>query len=266
MFGGTDGSGAAGAMGDTWIWDGRSWSQLNPVPSPGARAFAGMAADGAGGIILFGGGADNADQPRNDTWRWDGHTWTLLHPAHPGPMLSGSRVMAFDPAIHAIVLYTGAQTWEWTGSDWSEVMIPGPSATDGGPRRDFALAFDPTSRRMLMFGGTNLAPPSSALGDTWAFDGRRWTRVAVGGPAGGVAVMATVSAGVDMLGEDGTWQWKGTVWSRLAGPSGPDWGYFGSMAQAGPASVLLVPGRQASSGSPQTHLWLWDGSSWRTVT
>ena len=263
VFGGTDGSGATGAMGDTWTWNGSSWHRLNPEVSPPARAFAGLASDGSGGLILFGGGAANADQVRNDTWRWDGTNWTQLHPAHPGPTLSTPRVMAYDPAIHRIVLFTGNETWEWTGSDWLHLMISGPTQAGASQRQYFGLAFDPASNRLLLFGGTLFGPPFTRLADTWAFDGHSWERLSVAGPGGGVAVMGTVRDGVIMLGEGGSWKWTGSTWLRQPTATGPQWGVFGAMAAAGGPTALLVPGKPEASGSPQLKVWVWTGSGWK---
>ncbi len=66
-------------FGDTWTWDGTTWTQVASTgPSP--REFAGMAATG-GQIVLFGGyGASGA---LGDTWTWDGTTWTQASTTGP---------------------------------------------------------------------------------------------------------------------------------------------------------------------------------------
>jgi hypothetical protein len=67
LFGGTA---RHGPLGDTWTWDGSTWTKQAPATSPPAREFASMAYDPAtGNLVLFGG--DNAG-PRsfNDTWTW----------------------------------------------------------------------------------------------------------------------------------------------------------------------------------------------------
>jgi hypothetical protein len=60
--------------GETWIWDGRSWSQKHPSASPPARQQEAMAYDaGRQVVVLFGG----YHKPfMADTWTWDGSTWT----------------------------------------------------------------------------------------------------------------------------------------------------------------------------------------------
>ena len=73
LFGGISGDGTP--LNDTWAWDGCHWSQLKPAVSPPGRSFGALAFDASSGkVILFGGGAANADPTRNDTWSWNGAT------------------------------------------------------------------------------------------------------------------------------------------------------------------------------------------------
>lgn len=67
-------------------------------------------------------------------------------------------------------------TWVWDGAAWSQVTTPGPT-----PRRGPAMAYDASSRQVLLFGGYGPADPQrpddwSYLGDTWSFDAgtRTW--------------------------------------------------------------------------------------------
>ena len=55
LFGGCESCGGSfGLMGDTWEWDGQSWTELHPAQSPPAR-FGAVAGTVAGKIVLFGG-------------------------------------------------------------------------------------------------------------------------------------------------------------------------------------------------------------------
>ena len=85
LFGGyTRTAGGVVAFGDTWTWDGSTWTKQAPASSPPARADAAMAYDAATGtVVLFGGSGANGSF--SDTWTWDGSTWTKQNPAaHPG--------------------------------------------------------------------------------------------------------------------------------------------------------------------------------------
>src|SRR5437588_11451476 len=46
------------------------------------------------------------------------------------------------------------------------------AAAQPGAREHAAMAFDPAGARVLLFGG--FAGQEDVLGDTWAWDGRRW--------------------------------------------------------------------------------------------
>ena len=65
LFGGYDGN----AYGDTWTWDGSTWTQQAPATSPGARYGAVMADDAATGNVVLFGGAD-IKLVLDDTWTW----------------------------------------------------------------------------------------------------------------------------------------------------------------------------------------------------
>jgi hypothetical protein len=66
---------ASGDLGDTWVWDGRSWEQLagaGPQPRSGARmAFSGET------IVLFGGREERPEgfHDRNDLWELRADRW-----------------------------------------------------------------------------------------------------------------------------------------------------------------------------------------------
>jgi hypothetical protein len=173
--------------------------------------------------------------------------------------------MAYDAAIHRIVLFTGTQTWEWTGSDWTQIMVAGPSTPRGSARQNYGMAFDEVSNRLLVFAGNDFGPPPyTPLSDTWAFDGQAWSKIADGGPAGGIAVMSAVGSGLVMLEGDGTWRWDGSRWVHLSPAHFPGCGYFASIAPAGGEQALLVPAKSAFSGGPAAQMWLWSGSDWTT--
>ena len=66
LFGGTQGP--PPALSDTWVWDGSSWTQLQPHKSPEGRWAAGLVYDPLDrGLVLFGGELVG-DPFANDTW------------------------------------------------------------------------------------------------------------------------------------------------------------------------------------------------------
>jgi hypothetical protein len=77
LFGGIADDSEGVPLGDTWIWDGSTWTQ--GPDGPPARAGGSMAPYGSSGAVLFGGATSTAMLA--DTWIWDGSTWTSV----PGP-------------------------------------------------------------------------------------------------------------------------------------------------------------------------------------
>src|SRR5207249_2022981 len=107
LFGGTA---RHGALGDTWTWDGSTWTKQAPKTSPPARFGASMAYDAAtGNVVLFG-----SFSAPGDTWTWDGWTWTTQAPARSPP-----------PQRHLDLglWLTGKAVWPITGV----LVPPGPA-------------------------------------------------------------------------------------------------------------------------------------------
>jgi hypothetical protein len=89
LFGGEDAT--ATVLGDTWIWDGTTWTQAFPAHSPAPRVGA-MAATLGSLVVLFGGDAGLTDNELSDTWVWDGTDWTPLNVSGPSPRFGGILV------------------------------------------------------------------------------------------------------------------------------------------------------------------------------
>jgi hypothetical protein len=173
LFGGED----TAALGDTWQWDGIDWTKVSES-GPSARSSAAMAFDSARNrSVLFAGQSDNSRL--NDTWEFDGQNWTQQQDI--GPPARRSHAMAFDNVSKRVVLFGGmgagdnslGDTWAWDGGEWVQVAEFGPS-----PRLDTALSTAGGSN-LILFGGTSGSQPNNVaqiLGDTWEFDGKRWTQ------------------------------------------------------------------------------------------
>ena len=65
LFGGSDGT-PGGHIGDTWLWDGETWSELTFPRGPNARWGAALGSGGSNGAAILFGGNDN--QFLSDTW------------------------------------------------------------------------------------------------------------------------------------------------------------------------------------------------------
>jgi N-acetylneuraminic acid mutarotase len=237
LFGGRDFGGPAGYddLGDTWTYDGRSWTRQGAA-GPLARDAAGMVAlDGA--IVLFGGfdcnislslccnEACGSPSVLDDMWSWDGSKWTQLRvpgtkpPAQARASMGSldNTIVLLDDDICGTDLF---DTWVWNGAVWTVANVDGPKV-DGA-------AMSPLNGALVLFGGAVGLQHDTA--DTWTWDGSTWTKLDVTGPsARDRASMATLNGTVVLFGgetEDGsvlgdTWTWDGSTWTKhdVTGPS-----------------------------------------------
>jgi N-acetylneuraminic acid mutarotase len=92
LFGGID----EVLLGDTWTWDGATWTQQS-LSGPSPRSNAAMATVG-NQVMLFGGsrGSECGEAAcwGDDTWTWDGTGWTRQSVAGPSGRL-GASMAAF---------------------------------------------------------------------------------------------------------------------------------------------------------------------------
>ncbi|MBI4865691.1 MAG: hypothetical protein HY816_01950 [Candidatus Wallbacteria bacterium] len=176
LFGGFNGV----YLQDVWEWDGASWIEGAPLTKPSIRSRPGMAyATHLGATIMFGGqlGAGGLGQ---DTWSWNGSDWTELVTAHKPPGRQNPYI-AYDAARRKVVLFGGSistsptdaqqDTWEFDGTDWTEVF----PATKPSKRTEGAMVFDPVRQRCLIFGGR--LGTGSASDESWTYDGTTWTQL-----------------------------------------------------------------------------------------
>jgi Galactose oxidase, central domain len=156
---------------DTWVWDGTTWAQLQPVTSPPARENHAMAYDTARGrIVLFGGSTQlNGAGIVQDTWEFDTSTWIPESPA-VSPAARIAHTMTFDASRNVTLLFGGGagadfgDTWAWDGSSWTQLTPP----TSPACRDRSAMAFGQGGHTVLFGGYANCnASPLGYVADTW---------------------------------------------------------------------------------------------------
>jgi Kelch motif len=121
------------SLGDTWIWDGTSWTEV-AVRGPSPRTGAAMATLN-GKVVLFG-GEDDTNSLVDDTWTWDGTRWTAEDVLAPDRRLFGSMAeLDGKVVLFGGVLPTLAQggTWTWDGESWMQRDVTGPATRTGAP-------------------------------------------------------------------------------------------------------------------------------------
>ena len=271
LFGGQSddpNEGVQGILGDTWEWDGSFWTQASDIGPPG-RAQHAMAFDSKRNItILFGGSVAQTGLVA-DTWQWDGQDWTQLLDSGPPPR--SQHALAFDSARNRTVLFGGnagfgqsqslfQDTWEFDGQEWAQRDDSGPPA-----RADHGMAFDSTSGRTILFGGTN---GPTTFGDTWAWDALTWVQVAeFGPPARETAVMAAFAGSVVLFGGGtfvnifaDTWQFDGKRWIQRQ-DIGPGPRVFHTLAFDSSRNVAVMFGGSRADGAGRGDTWELRGAS-----
>lgn len=226
LFGGI----LSNTFGDTWEWDGTTWTNRS-VSGPSPRQVFGMVYDSLRHrTVLYGGLSPGGIL--SDTWEWDGTAWTQVAASGPGPRCGAT--FAFDSFRGRTVLFGGqgtgpvlGDTWEYDGTSWSLVSSGGPAAAFYGK-----MAFDSARGRTVLFGGSD---GINYFGDTWEWNGTVWQLVApaAAGPGnrsqhamafapgvgGGVLVHGGANSGGTL---SDLWKWDGVAWSQLSatGPIG----------------------------------------------
>lgn len=171
-------------FGDTWEWDGVTWTQKFPPQSPSPRSGFGMTYSPLhGGVVLYGGqvGSTPVDVTANaEAWKYDGTNWTPL-PAGPSPLIGLG--LAFDSKRNVLVLYGGRTefvgseslaVWELGATSWKGPIQPTPNP---GPLTYFAMTYDSVMERTLIFGGYISQMFFGGSDKTWAWDGTSWTEI-----------------------------------------------------------------------------------------
>jgi len=237
LFAGYNGN--FGGLNDTWEYNcsTHTWAQMNPANSPSPRQAHKLAYDPNLGLTVLYGGSNNFQ----DTWTWNGTNWTQVAGANqPGIRLDhalafdGFRVMLFGGSKNAGL--AANDTWGFTGTAWTQLTVTGPPA---GSRH--AMAQDPGSQRVILFGGSNVSSGSYS-NDTWEWNGANlsWCQATLTAPlptgreypamaydGRGVIFMGGLSSGLSGLGDTSRYQGSRTYTFRaglmdnFAPPSDP---------------------------------------------
>jgi uncharacterized protein (TIGR03437 family) len=273
LFGGAGSTVMNLNLGDTWVWDGSTWTQESPMTSPPAENSHAMAYDSLHGqVVLFG---------RQGMWLWNGSNWTQPFPKKsPGPRFGCA--MAYDSKHMQVVLFGGqdaitnqylGDTWLWDGSNWTQIS----PANSPRPRAQHTLVYDSFNQQMVFFGGTgNEFQSKSVFHDTWTWDGSNWTeQFPTNSPplryAHAMVYDSAQSQSVMFGGYDDelntygdTWVWDGSNWTQESPQTSPPARAYSSMAyDSAHGLAVLFGGENGLVGvNPMSFQFLSDTWTW----
>lgn len=175
LFGGAD---VGGYYGDTWEWDGTTWTRRS-LSGPSPRIGSAMTFDSGRGVAVLYGGSGASDDYLGDTWEWNGSTWSNREAGVGGRL---GAALVYDSNRQRSVLFGGssggciAGTAEWDGVTWVNRGGAEPSG-----RWNPSFAYDSSRRVAVLFGGyvCNSEPP---VADTWEWNGGSWGQLTVSSP------------------------------------------------------------------------------------
>ena len=227
LFGGCEPGGTV-RYGDTWEWDGASWTQVSTT-GPTPRSGQAMIYDSARGQTILYGGSNASSQPQYDTWSWNGSEWQQVASSGPGGRWYNHQI-AYDANRERVVLFGGYSpgsgpylddTWEWDGASWTSIPVTSPPA-----RADHRMVYDSHRGTIILFGGGSEA---QLLNDTWEYDGIVWQQLNVGLPGQRWRHLMCYDSArnvVVMTGGGGTDGSYSDTWELGCGaPEGPDYTY-----------------------------------------
>jgi|GEM_PF-5439095 len=160
-------------LGDTWVWNGAAWRELELEHDGGLPAQGGTAMEYSperGTVVLW---ARSADKQRGQLWELAETQWRRLGPPLPPRYLA---VLKQSPAVGGLVLFGG-----WDGAarvDSTSVFRSGgwtklDSMQRPRGRNHAAAAVDPRGR-VLVHGGHD---GTSVFGDLWSLDSTGWRQL-----------------------------------------------------------------------------------------
>jgi len=196
--------------------------------------------------------------------------WKEMTTIGQRPPARGAGGICFDTKRQVVVLFGGAalggtflnDIWEWNGSTWTQKFPQGPSPI---PRRNPNLVYDEARQRVVTYGGMDAL--YAPLGDTWEYDGQRWTNAVPPvspGPKHGHSMWYDPGRQRTALyGGQGTtaiWEWDGAVWSSRQPALSPSARYESACAFDFDRGRMILFG--GDSFGPTSDTWEFDGSSW----
>ena len=119
---------------DTWLWDGRTWSEHRQPSGPRVYWPLMTFDSGHDQIVLTGSTIYDVTRAttRTETWLWHGGSWQQAHPSSAPNSYSVDSSIAYDASNRRVVLYADIpkgyvathEMWTWDGTNWTRVSLP----------------------------------------------------------------------------------------------------------------------------------------------
>ncbi len=223
-----------------------------------------------------------SSQTHTPTWT---PTATSVTPA-VAPSGRSYPPLVYDDAMNALLLFSGqdytgsaplTDTWIWNGSTWTRLH----PAHQPGPRTDAAIAYDPTTQQIVLYGGLSTAGNTPTLSDTWTWNGSDWTQqhpasspparlfssLAYDDGSGQLVLFGGEAPGMNSRGTalNDTWIWTGSNWQQQHPATVPPARAKASLAyDDGSGQLVLFGGDADTSGVVALNdTWIWTGSNWQ---
>ncbi len=274
LFGGT----FIGATNTTYRYRNGKWTLVPQTGDPGPRSLPLMEYDPVRGVTLMYGGL-NESREFYDFWQYQSGRWTPIV-AEGTPSSCSYPVGAWDANRNRLVMVcSDARVHEWDGETWRAFdTFP----TDRQPRADrrFSSAvYDPSSRRVLLFGGYTFG--RDYVNEFWAWDGTSWTQLARNRTAPDSRSLASFfydpsSQKIILYGGIGRrratdsvkrygdmWSWDGSNWTEMTTVSLKPPARYGAQTR----TDLMTGRTMLFGGKDERELylndqWEWNGTSW----
>jgi hypothetical protein len=270
----------AASTSDVWTWDGVSWSKIHSSNAFGDRWGGGLVYDRTRERLMLFGGSDGVENPQGDLWvSTTGSAWNKVLAPEKQPVARTLHAMAYDAHRSAVTLFSGwylgedQDTWEYRQGRW--VYLP-PFGAVPERRRGPGLVYNPTKKRVMLFGGRVYY---DEFDDLWEWSGTSWQQKTWNGSSPfkrrfhGMA-MDTKRNRLVVFGGDAefvgtyydTWEWNGTSWTKWTVGSNPHPPAMIKMAMAyypEMEKTYLYGGKIV--GGVSDALWAWDGTLWTQI-
>ena len=215
-----------------------------------------------------------------------------LHPSttEEAPPATGNVTLVYDDQMGE-VLFLGdtfnsdpnqpTQTWTWNGSAWTHLH----PAHEPSIRSNVAIAYDPATKQVVLFGGISSLGNTGMLSDTWTWDGTDWTQqhpatsplarddaaLAYDGATNQLVLFGGGSnkpriGGLVPPPLNDTWIWDGSNWHQQHPTTSPLPVRSPGLAyDAAQQTLILFGGLYADTKPSRRELndtWQWTGTTW----